>query len=120
MCEVPHTQSWATPLAFDTGEVGYNHVLCGRLRNTDQHFAEIALQELPTRLANALLRFASAEKRSTSRGGLGPQQTLANVCGASRESINRCLGGWQRRGIGETEKRTIRKLLDEELAEQNG
>ena len=24
---------------------------------------------------------------------------LANVCGASRESINRYLGGWQRRGI---------------------
>jgi hypothetical protein len=48
-----------------------------------------------------------------------PQQR-SNVCGASRESINRCLGGWQRRDIGETEKRTIRKLLDEELAEQNG
>jgi hypothetical protein len=30
------------------------------------------------------------------------------------------LGGWRRRGIGETEKRTVRKLLDEELAEQNG
>jgi hypothetical protein len=44
-------------------------------------------------------------------GGQLPQQTLANVCAASRESINRCLGGWQRRGIGETEKRTIRKLV---------
>jgi CRP/FNR family transcriptional regulator, cyclic AMP receptor protein len=85
-------------------------VLCGRLRNTDQHIAEIALQELPTRLANALLRFASAEKHSTSRGGLGvqlPQQTLANVCGASRESINRCLGRWQRRGIVQIENGVI-------------
>ena len=31
-------------------------VLCARLRNTDQHIAEIALLELPTRLAKTLLR----------------------------------------------------------------
>src|SRR6266545_4828237 len=36
-------------------------VLCGRLRNTDQHIAELALLQLPARLAKALLRFANPE-----------------------------------------------------------
>ena len=36
-------------------------VLCARLRSADQHIAEIAFQELPTRLAKKLLRLASAQ-----------------------------------------------------------
>jgi len=27
------------------------------------------------------------------------QRELGNICGAGRESINKCLGLWQRRGI---------------------
>ena len=41
-------------------------VLCSRLRNTDQHIAEIALLQLPTRLAKALLRFASTRQSAGS------------------------------------------------------
>ena len=36
-------------------------VLCARLRNTDQHIAELALLQLPTRLAKVMLRFASVQ-----------------------------------------------------------
>src|SRR6266571_7560131 len=36
-------------------------VLCERLRATDQHIAEVALLQLPVRLAKALLRIADAE-----------------------------------------------------------
>jgi CRP/FNR family transcriptional regulator, cyclic AMP receptor protein len=85
-----HTKVW--PKLVD--------VLCERLRHTDQHIAEIALLELPTRLAKTLLRFASQE--ATARGALKvelSQRELGNICGASRESINKCLGGWQRRSI---------------------
>jgi CRP-like cAMP-binding protein len=85
-------------------------VLCGRLRNTNQHIAQIALLELPTRLAKALLRFASAEERSTSRAALRvqlSQRELGNICAASREGINKCLGGWQRRGIVKVEDGVI-------------
>lgn len=85
-------------------------ILCGRLRKTDQHIAEIALLELPARLAHALLRFASAEERSTSGAALRvelSQGELGKICGAGRESINKCLGGWQRRGIVQTENGVI-------------
>jgi CRP/FNR family cyclic AMP-dependent transcriptional regulator len=85
-------------------------VLCGRLRTTDQHIAEIALLELPARLAKALLRLAGAEEGATDPGALQvqlSQRELGNICGASRESINKCLRGWQRRGIVQVEEGTV-------------
>jgi CRP/FNR family transcriptional regulator, cyclic AMP receptor protein len=102
-------------------------VLCGRLRKTDQQISELALLELPARLANALLRFANVEGRSTSRGEMGinlSQRELGNICGASRESINKHLGGWQRRGIVQMENGAInvtnRTALEELAALDEG
>jgi CRP/FNR family cyclic AMP-dependent transcriptional regulator len=98
-------------------------VLCGRLRNTDQHIAELALLQLPTRLAKALLRFASLEDEPSGRPRLRvqlSQRELGNICGASRESVNKCLGAWQRRGIVQIDEGVVmvtnRTALDE-LAE---
>jgi CRP/FNR family transcriptional regulator, cyclic AMP receptor protein len=84
-------------------------VLCARLRITSQHIAEIAFLELPMRLAKTLLRFASAEGGTTNRRMQVQlsQRELGNICGASRESINKCLGGWQRRGIVQIEEGVI-------------
>ena len=86
-------------------------VLCARLRNTDQHIAEIALLELPTRLAKTLLRLrerAENGRRSARHCRFElSQRELGNICGASRESINKCLGGWQRRGIVQIEEGVI-------------
>jgi CRP/FNR family transcriptional regulator, cyclic AMP receptor protein len=99
-------------------------VLCTRLRNTDQHIAELALLELPTRLAKALLRLAHIDGRPTN--GHAPlqiqlsQRELGNICGATRESINKCLRGWQRRGIVQIEESLIKvanRTALEELAE---
>jgi CRP/FNR family cyclic AMP-dependent transcriptional regulator len=79
----------------------FAELLCGRLRGSDERVAGLALQQLPTRLAKALLRFASMKKEATS----GPlqvhlsQRELGNICGATRETINKCLNTWQRRGI---------------------
>jgi CRP/FNR family transcriptional regulator, cyclic AMP receptor protein len=99
-------------------------VLCGRLRNADQHIAELALLQVPTRLAKALLRLASVERGTTNGHQLLQvhlsQRELGNICGASRESINKCLSLWQRRGIVQMEESLI-TLADrtalEELAE---
>jgi CRP-like cAMP-binding protein len=95
-------------------------VLCARLRNTDQHIAEIALLELPARLAKALLRLSNGENGPANRGALQiqlSQRELGNMCGASRESINKCLRGWQRRGIVQVEEGAVtvtnRTALDE-------
>jgi CRP/FNR family cyclic AMP-dependent transcriptional regulator len=86
-------------------------VLCSRLRNTDQHIAELALLQLPARLAKALLRFASVEQGTASGGQLLQvqlsQRELGNICGASRESINKCLSIWQRRGIVQIEEGSV-------------
>jgi CRP-like cAMP-binding protein len=86
-------------------------VLCGRLRNTDHHIAELALLQLPTRLAKALLRFANVERGTTNGHQLLQvhlsQRDLGNICGASRESINKCLGLWQRRDIVRMEEGLI-------------
>jgi CRP-like cAMP-binding protein len=99
-------------------------VLCGRLRNTDQHIAELALLQLPARLAKALLRFANPEPQSGNGRPLLQvplsQRELGNICGASRESINKCLGGWQRRGVIRIEDGVVmvaNRTALEELAE---
>jgi CRP/FNR family transcriptional regulator, cyclic AMP receptor protein len=102
-------------------------VLCSRLRNADQHIAELALLRLPTRLAKALLRFASVERGTTNGHWLLQvhlsQRELGNICGAGRESINKCLGLWQRRGIVQVEERLITvadRTALEELAQLEG
>jgi len=97
-------------------------VLCNRLRNTDQHIAELALLELPARLAKCLLRLANDEdKPASARIEIQlSQRELGNICGATRESINKCLRGWQRRGIVEIEESLVRvanRTALEELAE---
>src|SRR5215813_11629069 len=77
-------------------------VLCQRLRDTNQAFAEVAFLQLPVRLAKALLRVVNLA------GGRAPgkpskirfsQRELANMVGGTRESVNKCLGNWQRTGL---------------------
>jgi CRP-like cAMP-binding protein len=77
-------------------------VLCQRLRHTDQVFAEVALLQLPARLAKSMLRLLDSDgipalgKTPTIRFS---QRELANMVGGTRESVNRCLRNWQRNGI---------------------
>lgn len=73
-------------------------VLCDRLRRTDELLTEIALLQVPTRLAKAILRIAKpgANTGDTSKQTTLSQRELATLIGATRESVNKCLGGWQR------------------------
>jgi CRP-like cAMP-binding protein len=77
-------------------------VLVERLRRTDQNFADVALLELPIRLAKTLLRILRGK---TSSAGIKDvcirfsQRDLANMVGSSRESVNKCLRNWQRKGV---------------------
>src|SRR5215471_4172544 len=77
-------------------------VLCERLRTADQPMAEFALSPVPVRLARALLRLATSEGqpvngRPVERVHL-TQRELGNVIGATRESVNKYLRAWQRKG----------------------
>ncbi len=99
-------------------------VLCARLRRADEQIAEIAFLELPTRLAKTIWRLA--DNPAAWRPGAPPlklpltQRELGNLIGGTRESVNRCLREWQRRGIIRIEDGVI-AVLDppalEELAE---
>jgi CRP/FNR family transcriptional regulator, cyclic AMP receptor protein len=77
-------------------------VLCQRLRHTNQVFAEVALLELPVRLAKAMLRVLHWEADSAAAEPAKirfSQRELANMLGGSRESVNKCLRNWQRTGV---------------------
>jgi CRP-like cAMP-binding protein len=97
------------------------NVLCERLRRTDEQFAEVALMQVPIRLAKALLRLTAPRSGAKSAFQVKlPQRELGSMVGATRESVNKCLGDWEQRGIVHMEDATIkitdRKAL-EELAE---
>jgi len=74
-------------------------VLCDLLRATDLQMAEVAMQQLPVRLAKVLLRmtYVEALSRPADRVQVS-QRELGNIVGAARESINKCLSEWQRSG----------------------
>ena len=89
--------------------LGFVEVLCSRLRYTDQQLVEMALLQLPERLAQTLLRTVDAVPAQVSnRAKLRlSQRELAHRVGSTRESVNKCLNKWQRAGIIRIEKRAI-------------
>ncbi len=101
-------------------------VLCERLRTADQQMAEFALSPVPVRLAKALLRLATsdgqlANGRPVERVHL-TQRELGNVIGATRESVNKYLRAWQRKGCVRIADRLIvitNRAAVEDLTEPN-
>jgi CRP-like cAMP-binding protein len=96
---------------------GFVEVLCARLRNTDDHLVEIALLDLPARLARAILRSASVVEGRKQKGKIVQmsQQDLGNMVAASRERVNHWLQEWQRAGIVKVEKGSIAIVNEEAL-----
>lgn len=84
-------------------------VLCDRLRKTDQQISELALLQLPNRLAKTLLRL-SRDRVSTAGEITLSQRELGNFVGASRESVNKCLRDWQKQGFLRVDGNIIRVL----------
>jgi CRP/FNR family cyclic AMP-dependent transcriptional regulator len=74
-------------------------VLCHRLRRTDQVLAEVALMQLPTRLAKMMLRITESSPVKQSEKIRFSQRELASMVGGTRESVNKCLRKWQSGGI---------------------
>lgn len=79
------------------------NVMCGRLRRANELMADIAFYDLPKRLAKQLVRLMggiAGDAEHVPKTRLSCSQTeLANMIGASRENVNRCLNDWQRRGM---------------------
>ncbi len=77
--------------------------LCAKLRRTTEQVEDLALLDLPARLAKRLLSLARAHGRQTEQGLLIgtrlSQGELAKSLATSRESVNKQLARWQRDGI---------------------
>ena len=78
-------------------------VLCERLRRTTEQVEDVLFLDLQARLAKTLLHLVDAHGRPVSNGvALGAklsQRDLANMIGASRESVNRQLSLWEEEGL---------------------
>jgi CRP/FNR family cyclic AMP-dependent transcriptional regulator len=73
-------------------------LLCARLRWTSDQVEQVILQNLPGRLASALIRLA--EKQELAPGGRTiavTQQEISEMVGMTRESINKQLRVWATR-----------------------
>jgi CRP/FNR family transcriptional regulator, cyclic AMP receptor protein len=93
-------------------------VLCDRLRATNRQMAEVAMQQLPVRLAKALLRMTYVETLSRPADRIHvSQRELGNIVGAARESVNKCLNEWQRSGWVRIERTAI-AISDRSTLEQ--
>jgi CRP-like cAMP-binding protein len=107
--------------------LGLVEVLCRRLRRTDQHLVELALLQVPVRVAKALLRAVDGERAALPSNRASTdfhlsQRELGNMVGATRESVNKCLQEWQRFGVIRM-RRGVISIADraalEALAEQD-
>jgi CRP/FNR family transcriptional regulator, cyclic AMP receptor protein len=83
-------------------------VLCDKLRRTSMALEQIALFDLPERLARVLLKLAEDYGRATSAGiridlRLS-QRDLSNLVASSRESVNKQLRIWREDGTIDLEQ----------------
>jgi CRP/FNR family cyclic AMP-dependent transcriptional regulator len=73
-------------------------LLCERLRWTSEHIEQIILQDLPGRLASALIRLTERHRLSPGNRTIAiTQQEISEMVGMSRESINKQLRAWASR-----------------------
>jgi CRP/FNR family transcriptional regulator, cyclic AMP receptor protein len=89
-------------------------LLCARLRWTSDQVEQVILQDLPGRLASALIRLT--EKHKAAQGGRTiavTQQEISEMVGMTRESINKQLRAWAARNWVRLEHGAI-VLLDAE------
>jgi CRP/FNR family cyclic AMP-dependent transcriptional regulator len=70
-------------------------LLCTRLRWTSDQVEQVILQNLPGRLASALIRLTEKHKLAPAARTIAiTQQEISEMVGMSRESINKQLRSW--------------------------
>jgi CRP/FNR family transcriptional regulator, cyclic AMP receptor protein len=91
-------------------------LLCERLRWTSDQVEEVILQDLPGRLASALIRLTGRHKTGGERTIAVTQQEISEMVGMTRESINKQLRSWAARNWVRLEHGAIVVLDPEALA----
>lgn len=78
-------------------------VLCDRLRRTSEQVQDLLFLDVRSRLAKTLLRLAHTHGQPTAEGPRidlkFSQRELGGLVGLTRESINKQLRDWQKRGV---------------------
>jgi CRP/FNR family cyclic AMP-dependent transcriptional regulator len=93
-------------------------LLCERLRQTSDQVEQIILQNLPGRLASALLRLSEKHDVATQDRTIAmTQQEISEMVGMTRESINKQLRAWAARDWVRLEHGAIVVLKAEMLRE---
>jgi CRP/FNR family transcriptional regulator, cyclic AMP receptor protein len=93
-------------------------LLCARLRRTSDQVEQVILQDLPGRLASALLGLTEKATAESDRRMIAiTQQEISEMVGMTRESINKQLRAWAARSWVRLEHGAIVVLDTEPLRE---
>ena len=75
-------------------------LLCERLRIASEHYEEVVFLDLPTRLARILLQLAEQTEAGAAEPKLKiTQREISQMLGSTRESVNKQLRAWSKRGV---------------------
>jgi len=92
-------------------------ILCARLRRTSEQVQDVTFLDLPTRLAKTLLRLTATEGASAPRRKVAiTQREISQIIGRSRESTNKQLRQWAKRGWIKLERGGVSILSPDKLA----
>ena len=103
-------------------------IICKRLRHNASFARDLVFLDVPTRLARALVALVDSEGWGWTGDGRNPKSSLVEITqsalaahvGASRESINKWLGYYERRGYLSRKRDSITVLRLDELRSQAG
>jgi CRP-like cAMP-binding protein len=91
-------------------------ILCSRLRRTSEQVQDITFLNLPTRLAKTLLQLTAVEDSATRRKATVTQREISQMIGISRESTNKQLRAWAKRGWIRLERGGVNVVAPDKLA----
>jgi CRP/FNR family cyclic AMP-dependent transcriptional regulator len=92
-------------------------ILCSRLRKTSEQVQDMTFLNLSTRLAKTLLRLANANAGPSKTAGKVAitQREISQIVGRSRESTNKQLRAWAKRGWIRLERGSVTVLKADKL-----
>jgi CRP/FNR family transcriptional regulator, cyclic AMP receptor protein len=92
-------------------------ILCSRLRHTSEQVQDVTFLNLPTRLAKTLLELTSAQEGPAPRRKVAiTQREISQIIGKSRESTNKQLRAWAKRGWIRLERGGVNIVAPDKLA----
>lgn len=93
---------------FPTLGMRFIEVLCGRLRRSSEHVEDIVFLDLPQRLAKVIRYLHDRAGSETAQKTIRiTQRELSQMIGASRESTNKQLRGWEQANILKMSRGTL-------------